>query len=78
MNRLLVTLLSVVILVAGYGMGRWVKAGMGLSNSAIAWLCIILAGAFGGMLYAFRDGGLEIPAVPVIGDLQFRRPVLFT
>jgi hypothetical protein len=61
MKRFSVTLLGVVMLAAGYGMGRWVEAGVGLPNPALAWLCITFAGAFGGMLYTFRDGGLEIP-----------------
>jgi len=61
MKGLWVTLLGVVMLAAGYGMGRWVEVGLGISNDAIAWFFITFAGAFGGMLYTFRDGGLEIP-----------------
>ncbi len=61
MSRVSAMLLGTVVLVAGYGLGRWVEAGLSLSSQAIVWLSISLAGAFGGMLYTFREGRLVKP-----------------
>ncbi len=61
MNRFLLILCFVLAAVSGHFIGFNCKTGCSWNGNATVFLFIVLAGAFGGLLYTARDSGIEFP-----------------
>jgi len=61
MNKYLIMLGMILIAILGFFVGYFLKVGFHLNTNANPFIIIILAGAFGGLLYTARDSGIEIP-----------------
>ena len=61
MGRAGTVAISLLMLAIGVGVGTWVTSGLTWTAGSKVWTLITVAGAFGGMLYTFRDGGLVTP-----------------
>lgn len=61
MRRASTAAFALATLIAGYIIGSWASTSFAWSTQGKIWIWITLAGAFGGMLYTFREGGLVCP-----------------
>ncbi len=61
MRPLKIVLYILLVLVVGYFIGFYVRAGFPWTNNTSFLVIIITAGAFGGLLYTVRDSGLKCP-----------------
>ena len=59
--RVFVIILILLALLVGYFVALYIRVGIPWSPNATMFIIITLAGAFGGLLYTFRDSGLELP-----------------